>query len=177
MQVKFYDPETEATHTAKVLINDPFAKELQVEVISETHPDEFLDPIFVAYELLRSMPRDSLHQVGNVQETDDAEDAPQLERLSTKKKTQAKADQPATDMSTLLQCEDSEIVPLTYVPCQNGILKSETMVVYRGQDCTVTNLEFKGRSNKAFATIVSVDDEDEVICLPAVKLITKKMTS
>ena len=62
-------------------------------------------------------------------------------------------------MATLIECGEEESVPLTYVPCTNGILKTGSVALYDGREFRVEKLVFEGRAKKAFAHLTSVLDE------------------
>ena len=150
----FWDGDAGAVFTARVLRNDPFLKQIWVEV------DESHDLRFVAYDLLRS--RATLPAAAAPSEPDEGGELdgevvpgpPQTKRTRT-----AKVPEPELDMATLVHCEEDETVPLTYVPCTNGILKTGSVAVYGGRDFRVHELCFDGRRKKAFAQLTAITDE------------------
>ena len=167
----FWDAETEVVCKAKVQINDPFLLQLSVLTVSDDNEIQST-ALFISYNLLRSrtaeveQPQCGIPDV-ELEEPDVHEPNPEPPQP---KKAKTKAEEPEIDMCSLIQCGDEETVPLTYVPCVNGILNTASVTVYKGQDYRVDQLVFDGRRKKAFALLTSTADEDVTMRLPAVRL-------
>jgi hypothetical protein len=86
------------------------------------------------------------------------------------KRPRVKAEEPEEELGSRIQCEESDRVPLTYVPCANGILMIGCIAVFAGLDCTVIKLEFDGRRRKAFVSLATVADEEVTMRLPAIQV-------
>jgi len=175
VKVYFWDDEIATIYPGFVQINDPFLHQLLVKPYRE--PFEPAQPAtrFVSYDMLRSyifVPRTDEESVGQpwirecAESVDDDESVAEnpdpasavLAPPSKKPKIQ-KSEEPEVDMGSLIECDENEVVPLTYVPCVNGILKKGSTAVFCDQAWTVTSLQFDGRRKKAFACLASVNDE------------------
>ena len=80
------------------------------------------------------------------------------------------AEDPEEIVADRIQCDEAETVPLVYVPCINGVLKTTSSVVYGGKDWIVSSLEYDGGRKKPFANLTSIADEDVTMRLPTLKL-------
>ena len=153
----FWDADAGDLLTGLVCTNDPFLQQLSVRVVTGSETQDR----YVAYNLLRDRPIPTRGEA--VDETHDEEDesgeavvdAPR----PTKKTRVAKEAASEVDMATLIECGEDESVPLTYVPCTNGILKTGSVALYDGREFRVEKLVFEGRAKKAFAHLTSVLDE------------------
>lgn len=175
-EILFWDDETKDVCKAVVLTNDPFLFQLTVTISSPGSR-------FVSYDLLRSrVTTISCEQPDVTTEETDAtiteNDAASNDTMIVivpppAKRPRTKIEEPELDMAgSLVQCntDGEESVPLTYVPCVNGILKIDSIALYSGKDCRVIKLEFDVSRMKAFVAMVAIDDEDETMRLPAVKV-------
>ena len=153
VQVLFWDADASAAFTARVLRNDPFLKQIWVEV------DDSQALRFVAYDLLRShatLPAAPEPEEGGEIEGEVVPAPPQAK----KPRSQPKVPEPELDMATLVQCEEDATVTLTYVPCVNGIIKTGSVAAFDGgRDFRVDKLWYDGRRKKAFAQLTAISDE------------------
>ena len=142
VQVLFWDADASDVFTARVLRNDPFLKQIWVEV-------------------LRS--RATLPAAAAPSEPDEGGEVdgevdlapPQAKRVRT-----PKVPEPELYMATLVHCEEDETVPLTYVPCVNGIVKTGSVAAFDGgRGFRVDKLWYDGRRKKAFAQLTAISDE------------------
>ncbi len=165
---------------ALVRTNDPFLHQLSVWTVTDNDYEQALSvpARFVSYSLLRKPVEkiqaenttDHTSAADETSQMSDSEPAPATAPASHTNPKRAKTEQPEVDMGSLIVCDDSETVPLTYVPCVNGVLKTGSVAVYGGQDCRVEQLHFDGRRKRAFAVLTSIEDEDITVRLPAVKV-------
>lgn len=164
----FWDDEIKDISRGSVDINDPFLRAIAVL------PTDCLHPRNVNYELLRelahtpTMPSEDVK--GEANEDDEDETPSAVPVPPPAKRPKVRIEEPEEELASLLQCDETETVPLLYVPCVNGVLKAGAIAVHYGQECTVEKLEFDGRRKKAFAILKSTTDEDETMRLPAVKV-------
>ena len=159
VQVLFWDADAGDVCTGLVCTNDPFLRQLSVQVLGH-EIDAACDSRFVAYGLLR-IHRAVLDQSTADAGEDEAGNDDDPEPAPRPKKTKAPRKEPAkeVDMATLIDCNEDERVTLTYVPCVNGILKAGSVVLYGGHEFQVDSLVYDGRRRKAFAMLTATDDE------------------
>lgn len=172
-EVFFWDVASEKIKKGSIIINDPFLHNLTVKGVED-------DVTWtVAYSSLRSGQTLQVSDSPDASDNVDTELPPVVdtELLPTPphppKKAKISQEMPEVDMLSVVECEETEVVPLTYVPCVNGILKVGTVAVCAGEDFAVEKLEFVGSRKKAFALLKSLIDEDTTTRMPAVKVTLK----
>ena len=126
----------------------------------------------ISYDLLRDRAATPV-PLSDVSDDEPEEPASDPAPRPPTKKPRVKIEESEEELGNRIQCDNADIVPLLYVPCVNGIVMAGSVAVYSGRDCSVERLEFDGRRKKAFALLKSIEDEDETMRLPAVKVYLK----
>ena len=135
----FWDETSESLKKGQVHVNDPFCKEVSVNV-----PEEAMT-WNVRYELLRDGPAPTPEEE---EEESDEENEVEMSAETTQApppRRTKKHDEPEEELYQRLREADygPGLVPLTYVPCVNGILKTGMLAVFSGQDYRVSRYSIR----------------------------------
>ena len=131
--MQFWDEEGDCLRKGTVHVNDPFIQQVTLNV--EDH--EATWPI--RYDLLRDgpAPTPAIDEEASPEESavEDAEPTPQPPQPKRRK-----IDEPEEELySRLLEAAaEDDLVPLTYAPCANGVLKAGMTAVFGGQEFKVS---------------------------------------
>lgn len=166
-EVHFWDATSETIKTGSILYNDPFLESMTVTAADEEYS--------VKYSNLRSGEPLKMPPTVPVQDDDSGDTEPTALPPPPKKIRPSTRPQEMSevDMISVVECDETEVVPLDYVPCINGILKVGSVAFFADEDWTVIELQFIGSRKKAIASLQSVKDQDSKAKIPAVKVSVK----
>ena len=186
----FFSTEEEGLVTGFVQTNDPFLQQLTVTVLDD---DTVGFVRFVKYDCLLNKHHEQQQKTSRVSyaedtveaegedtaeaedtvEADDTIEAAIIPITTIETRRNKTTIEPEVDMNSLvvdlmgLTCGN---IPLTYVPCFNGVAKIGSKADYYGREFRIVKLEYDSQVRKAFACMVCSSDEDEYARVPAIKV-------
>jgi L-fucose mutarotase/ribose pyranase (RbsD/FucU family) len=163
-QVFFADPDTDSIKTGWVCVNDPFL--CQFSVWTDKENKDALQ--CVKYHQLRSsatIPKNEAEDDDDELADGNCEPAPKQARAT---RTENQPAEPQIDILSLVQCDNTENVQLTYAPCCNGVLKKNMKAMFAGNEFRIDHLEFDICAKEAFARLTRIDNEKVTARMPAV---------
>ena len=132
----FWDNESGSLKKGAVHVNDPFLRQVAVQVPEDS------TTFNVTYGCLRDGPApaaEAAPDAGDEEESEEASTSAAPPAPAAPKRTR-KQEAPEEDLGQRLRdaASGTEGVPLTYVPCENGIVMVGMIAIFSGEDYRVS---------------------------------------